>query len=1184
MVHSEFVGAPGLIVGALKAEREYACIIEAIEREAKSDRPSPLRITGMSEGVRGAFAALLAKYVAEKHKKPLLVIVPDEKEGQKCFGLLSACGLTPLLYPFRDFIFHNITASHESEHERLSVLYAVLEGTCDAVIATPDAALEYTMPREVAMRSQLNFGLDSPISPDELKKFLAGAGYVRVELVDGAGQYAVRGDIVDVFPPKSENPVRIEFFGDDIDRISAFDLLTQRRIENLDSVEIPPAREILVGVKEREELLRVISTQIKKCEDDRTREILSAELDAAESGREINSIDKYITLVYPQRECLLDYFSDAATALVVEWKSSSERVKAYEWHAKQTITDLLEHGAVPARYAEYGKYYANFEAFFSSRAAVFADTFLGSYGDMRLGGMFNITSRQTVSYADSYELLREDLRGYIEGGYSAVVLCENQLSAQNLHSQLEADGLPALLYGGSEAPHQGIALILHGFDFPGFELPVTKFAVLSLYPSQNAYARVRTARRAARAAKRSRQERILSYADLDPGDYVVHVNHGIGQYLGIQTVTVDGHTRDYLKIKYAGTDMLYLPCDQLDSISKYIGGRAEDGTVKLSKMGGAEWARTKSKVKAAAKEMARELIKLYAERKRKPGFAFLPDDELQRQFEAEFEYEETEGQLEAIEEIKRDMESPHPMDRLLCGDVGFGKTEVALRAAFKAVNSQKQVAFLVPTTILALQHYQTLQSRMRGFPVKIDMISRFRTTKQQAETLKKLKHGEVDIIVGTHRLLSKDVQFRDLGLVIIDEEHRFGVAHKEKLKKLCTNVDVLTLTATPIPRTLNMALSGIRDMSILEEAPGDRLPVQTYVLEYDDIIIAEAIRRELRRGGQVYYLHNRVETIETVANKISQLAPGARIAVAHGQMDKEQLSDIWRDMISGEVDILVCTTIIESGVDIPNANTLIIEDADKLGLAQLHQLRGRVGRSSRRAYAYFTYRRGSVLSEIATKRLEAIRDYTEFGSGFRIALRDLEIRGAGNLLGPEQHGHIESVGYDLYMKLLSEAILEEKGEIPQQRAEHTIEISIDAYIPESYINSSTQRIEAYKKISLILSEEDSRDVLDELCDRYGEPPEPVINLINVALVRALGSEIGITKTEQRGDSVIIYPANIDASIWARLAGELRGRILLSLGSKPYITVKLMKGDNILIFLRDLFKKYIQIHTCNLEQL
>ncbi len=1184
-----FLGSAKLLLDAVASEREYQSIIAAIAEQNRNRTPYPLRVTGMCEGVRAAFTALLARHNMTMNEAgecghPLLCVVPDEKEGLKCLNLLTACGLKALVYPFRDLIFHNITASHESEHERLSVLYAVLDKNCDVVITTPDAALQYTMPRGIAQGASLSFGVSEPVAPEKLTEFLTMSGYVRVEIVDGAGQYSVRGDIIDIFPPRMESPVRVEFFGDDIDRISTFDIMTQRRIDNIDSVLLPPAREILVDSEKKAELRRAVNTALGRSSDERTREQLSAELEALDAGAELNAIDKYISLVYPQKECLLDYFSDCVTALVIEWSASCERVKAYEWHAKQNITELLESGAVASRFAEYGKYYTDFELFFGGRAAVFADTFLGGYGDMKLGGLFNLPSRQTISYADNYDLLVEDLRGYLTGGFATLLLCETLTSAQNLKGLLDADGIPAELCAEDSVPRDGWALIIHSFDFPGYELPAAKFAALSLYPNQSAYSRVRVARRAAKAAKRSKQERILSYADLEPGDYVVHVNHGIGQYLGMESVTVDGFTRDYLKIKYAGTDMLYLPCGQLENISKYIGSRAEDGTLKLSKMGGGEWTKAKTRVKAAAKEMARELIRLYAERHKLQGFSFYPDDEMQAQFEGEFEYEETDGQLTAIEEIKRDMESPHPMDRLLCGDVGFGKTEVALRAAFKAVESQKQVAILVPTTILALQHYQTLLSRLRGFPVKSDMVSRFRSPKQQAETLRRLRRGDIDIIVGTHRLVSKDVEFRDLGLVIVDEEQRFGVAHKEKLKQLSSGVDVLTLTATPIPRTLNMAMSGIRDMSILEEAPGDRMPVQTYVLEYDDIIIGEAIRREMRRGGQVFYMHNRVESINNVAMSLSRFAPEAKIAVAHGQMDKEQLSDIWRSMISGEIDILVSTTIIESGVDIPNANTLIIEDADRLGLSQLHQIRGRVGRSSRRAYAYFTYRRGSVLSEIATKRLSAIRDYTEFGSGFKIALRDLEIRGAGNLLGAEQHGHIEAIGYDLYMRLLNEAILEEKGEVVAVKPEHTVEFNCDAYIPESYIRSSTQRIDAYKKISLILGEDDMGDVTDELCDRYGEPPSPVVNLLNIALIRALGSECGVSKTEQKGSTVFIYPAKLDAAVWAALAGEFKGRLLLSLGSKPYITVKIKRDEKILCFIRDLYKKYIHIHTCNAEQL
>ena len=667
----------------------------------------------------------------------------------------------------------------------------------------------------------------------------------------------------------------------------------------------------------------------------------------------------------------------------------------------------------------------------------------------------------------------------------------------------------------------------------------------------------------------------MSYADLNIGDFVVHENHGIGQYLGMQSLTLEGVRRDFVKIKYHGTDMLYLPCDQLDSIAKYIGAGADDGSVKLSKMGGTEWVKAKAKAKKAATDMAKELIQLYAQRLRQKGHAFDPDDDFQRQFEDEFEYEETEGQLLATEDIKRDMESEHPMDRLLCGDVGFGKTEVALRAAFKAVNGSKQVAVLVPTTILAMQHYQTISSRMRGFPIKVDMLSRFRTAKQQEETIRKLRRGEIDIIVGTHRMLSKDIVFRDLGLVIVDEEQRFGVAQKEKLKQLSKNVDVLTLTATPIPRTLNMAMSGIRDMSVLEEAPGDRMPVQSYVLEYDDTIIAEAINKELRRGGQVFYLYNRVDNINNVASRVAAMAPDAKIAVAHGQMDKDQMSEIWEQMVTGDIDILVSTTIIETGIDIPNANTLIIEHSDKMGLSQLHQIRGRIGRSNRRAYAYFTYSKGKVLSEISEKRLSAVRDYTEFGSGFKIALRDLEIRGAGNLLGSEQHGNIESVGYDLYVKILNQAILEEKGELIPEKPECTIDIKVNAFIPENYITSSAQRIEAYKKIASIENEDDYWDIVDELLDRYGEMPVQVENLCRVAYIRALGRTAGLGKIIMSGTSMLFYSEPIDIRTWTVLAGEYKGKILLNLSSKPYATYRMAGEKNPLAKTIGILSKYIQ---------
>ena len=668
----------------------------------------------------------------------------------------------------------------------------------------------------------------------------------------------------------------------------------------------------------------------------------------------------------------------------------------------------------------------------------------------------------------------------------------------------------------------------------------------------------------------------MSFADLEVGDYVVHETYGIGRYTGIENLTTAGVSRDYIGIQYAGTDKLYIPVEKLDMVSKYIGAHSDDGLVRLSHLGTDTWNKTKARTRAIVKEMAKDLIKLYAERMRRPGYAFAPDDDFQRDFDAAFEYEETDGQLAAVEDIKGDMQRPVPMDRLLCGDVGYGKTEVALRAAFKAVSNGKQVAVLVPTTILALQHYQTFSRRMRSFSVNVDMISRFKTPKEQEVTLRRLERGDVDIIIGTHRLLSKGIAFKDLGLLIVDEEQRFGVAQKEKLKQMCGNIDVLTLTATPIPRTLNMAMGGIRDISILDEAPIDRLPTQTYVLEHDELIINEAIRRELRRGGQVFYMHNVVETINETAAKLSASIPEARITVAHGKMDKDELERIWERMLVGEIDILVCTTIIETGVDIPNANTLIVDSADRLGLSQLHQLRGRVGRSSRRAYAYFTYPRGRSVSEIAEKRLSAIRDYAEFGAGFKIALRDMEIRGAGNLLGAQQHGHIESVGYDLYIKLLNDAVLEAQGKLPEEKAECTVSLDYSAYLPDSYVRYPSQRMALYKRIALIRNADDMEDMADELMDRYGEMPEPALNLLRIALIRAEGVACGIQNVRQNGNTVTFIQKEVNIDVWMELADIVKGRLKLVAGNDACIRLSLKSGENALKIIHKIFEKYLEL--------
>ena len=669
--------------------------------------------------------------------------------------------------------------------------------------------------------------------------------------------------------------------------------------------------------------------------------------------------------------------------------------------------------------------------------------------------------------------------------------------------------------------------------------------------------------RKVRSKRDSSRQKLASYADLSPGDLVVHEHHGIGRYVGMVKMSTDGVQKDYVKIAYAGSDVLYVPATQLDLVSKYIGSGDDTEHKKLNKLGGTDWEKTKTRAKKAVQDLAKGLIQLYAQRERLPGHAFAPDSPWMREFEDQFEYTETDDQLRCIQDIKRDMETPKPMDRLLCGDVGYGKTEVAFRAIMKCVLDGKQAAILAPTTVLARQHYLSARRRFAKFPVEIDVVSRFRTPAQMRQTLMDLRAGKVDLLIGTHRLFNKDVQFKDLGLLVVDEEQRFGVQHKEKLKELSKQVDVLTLSATPIPRTLNMALSGIRDMSTLEEPPQDRQPVQTYVLEHDWSVLSDAMSRELERGGQVYYLHNRVETIDRTAGRIQAMLPEARVAVAHGKMTQEAINDVMSQMTDGEVDILVCTTIIETGIDIPNANTLIIEDADKMGLAQLHQLRGRVGRSARRAFAYMTYRKGKVLTEIQTKRLAAIREFAEFGSGFKIAMRDLEIRGAGNVLGPEQSGFLVSVGYDMYLKLLEEAVLEEKGELPQLPAECAADLTVAASIPDKYVPSPEQRMDLYRRIARIRSESDADDLVDELIDRYGDPPRTVNNLISVALLRAAAAGCGISEIAQKGERLLFVLSQVDFGKVSALCGSTayRGRLLFSAGEKPHLALKLKKGED-----------------------
>ena len=1166
-----------IVTQQIKSDREYKSVISNVLQQLSSDRPYPMSVTGLGEGAAEVFYAELISDVKANTNNGCLLICPDEKAEQRLKNTFESLGMKALIYPYRDFVFHNITASHEFEHDRLNVLQAIIQGDYDVVLATPDAALQYTVPKDYLVQAVFEIDSKKEYEVKDIVKFLDLNGYIHVDMVDSVGQYSVRGGIIDVFSACCENPVRIDFFDTEIEQMGTFDVLSQRRIEHIDSFKIIPAKEVVLSAEKREELKKILTSHLKKIGNTPAEETVREELECVISGNECNFADKYISLVYPEKMCLLDYFGKENLCIVHSLGGINDRIKSFEWQMSQIETELIENGSVASKYGDYSKKNADFEYYTDKKTTVFVDTFLTSMNGKKLSGTYSFMTKHTVSYFEKYSLLLEDLASYIQNKYKIVILTESEQKSKTLLNMLSESGIPAIMGLKEETGlTAGVPCLINDCVVSGFELTASKFVCLSLRANSGLNIKDVYKKNRKKKSKKSAQEKILSYADLAEGDYVVHDVHGIGQYVGLHTLTLDGITKDFVKIVYAGNDMLYLPCTQLDSIAKYIGARSEDGTLKLSKMGGKEWDKAKYKVKKAAKDMAKELIELYAERLRKKGIAFDKDDAMQSDFESGFEYEETDGQLAAIHEIKTDMEQSYPMDRLLCGDVGFGKTEVALRAAFKAVNSSKQVAILVPTTILALQHYQTICSRMRGFPVKIDMLSRFVTPKKQAEAIRRVRRGETDIIVGTHRLLSKDIEFKSLGLIIIDEEQRFGVAHKEKLKQMTKNVDALTLTATPIPRTLNMAMSGIRDMSVLEEAPGDRLPVQSYVLEYDDLIISEAIKKELRRGGQVFYLHNNIETIDYAARRVAAMAPDARIAIAHGKMDKETISELWRSLVEGEIDVFVSTTIIESGIDVPNANTLIIENADKFGLAQLHQIRGRVGRSSRRAYAYFTFPKGKALSEIATKRLSAIREYTEFGAGFKVALRDLEIRGAGNILGAEQHGHMQSVGYDMYMKLLNEAILEEKGEYVSPKKECAVDLNVNAYIPEKYIRVSSQRIDVYKKIALIENIEDMRDITDELLDRYGDMPDSVMNLLRVSLLRKKGSDALMSKIERRSGNVLIYPYQMNTAVWTYIAAQHKGKILMSLGSKPYVSCKIDKNVDVFEFVGGILDEYIQL--------
>ncbi len=1094
--------------------------------DAVAQGKSPLALSGLAAVHRAYLAAGLHQTTG----RPLVLVCPDDGEARRLANDLEALTGQPVpLLPSRDFLFHPGAASRQWEQQRLEILAQLHRGNCPLLAATIEGLLQRTMPPEVFSDACRQLSVGQVCQLDELADFLARIGYTRCDQVEGVGQFSLRGGILDVFTPGLDLPVRLEFWGDEIDSMGLFDPVTQRRTAQRESCTLLPAGEVI-----------------------------------SPKGEDIvGPPDLALPTVYDQLTTPADYLPANALVALCDTPRVADRAKNYLWQLAQDVTSLQEQGVISGKAPVFAQTFEALCAGLAKGTLLYLDSFTTGSLPVPPAFLLSITARQLSGYGIRFESAIEDLKQYQKEDFSVVVLTSSRRKAEALQAMLREKKVYAAMDENlHDLPEPGRITIAVGGLSAGFDFPDGKFALLT---EGEAPPPRRTKTRRSKADASTRQ-RLESFTDLAPGDLVVHDHHGIGRFVGMVKMPVDGADRDYIKLQFAGADVLYVPALQLDLVSKYIGSGDDPTRKRLSKLGGAEWEKSKSRAKKAAKDMAKGLIQLYAQRQRLAGYAFSPDSPWQKDFEALFPYPETEDQLRCAAEIKGDMEKPVPMDRLLCGDVGYGKTEVAFRAIMKCVLEGKQAAVLVPTTVLAQQHYLTAVKRFSHFPVEIAMISRFRTPAQTKDILRRTAEGGVDILIGTHKLLGKDIRFHDLGLLVVDEEQRFGVGHKEKLKKLTSQVDVLTLSATPIPRTLNMALSGLRDMSTLEQPPTNRQPVQTYVMEHDWGILTDAIRRELDRGGQVYYLHNRTETIDRTAAKLRDLlGQDVRIATAHGKMDQEQLGDIMSQMTDGDLDILVCTTIIETGIDLPNVNTLIIENAETFGLAQLHQLRGRVGRSTRRAAAYLTYQPSKVLTEDQSKRLSAIREFAAFGSGFKIAMRDLEIRGAGNLLGPEQSGFLMSVGYDLYLRLLEEAVLEEQGKPIPKQTQCTADFAVPAAIPDKYIPAPEQRMDLYRRMARIRTPEEGEDITDELIDRYGDPPVGVTNLITIALLRAKAAGLGIPELLQKESSLRFALPQPDFAQVAAVCSlpKYKSRLLFSAGEKPYLALRLKKGDDVL---------------------
>ncbi|MFR4549354.1 MAG: transcription-repair coupling factor [Clostridiaceae bacterium] len=1114
-----------------------------------------------------------------------LVVTYDDTRAKEIFDDFSYFEPNTWLYPARDLLFYSSDIhGNLLTRQRMQVFKHLLEDEGGVVVTTVDGLMDHLLPLSMIKESCLNIMVGQTLDMEEIKHLLTGMGYERMGQVDGMGQFSVRGGILDVFPLTEEVPVRIELWGDEVDSIRSFDAESQRSIQQMDEVTIYPAAELILTKKDIEEGILCLEADEKKQEKafrdqkkpeeaQRIRRAVGELVESLKEGFDVQTLDAYIRYFCKDTVSFLDYMkkvgakvtlvSSGAAGKTAEKKQTSgltlildepqrmkEKAETVETEFRESMSHRLEQGYILPGQADL---------LFSSKT-VLADchtphSIFMTGLDQRLPGMtpkakYSLTGKNLNSYQNSFEILIKDLTKWKKDGYRVVLLSASRTRASRLAGDLREYDLRAFCPEDAGRPvAPGEIVVTYGKLHKGFEYPLIKFVVITegdMFGVEK--------RKKKRKKYNYEGKKISSFSELSVGDYVVHESHGLGIYKGIEKIEQDHVIKDYIKVEYGDGGNLYLPATRLEGIQKYAGADAK--VPKLNKLGGTEWTKTKTKVRTAVREIAKELVELYAARQDAEGFQYGPDTVWQKEFEEMFPYDETDDQLTAIDDTKRDMESKKIMDRLICGDVGYGKTEIALRAAFKAVQEEKQVVYLVPTTILAQQIYNTFVQRMKDFPVRVDMMSRFRTPGEMKKTVEGLKKGYVDIIVGTHRVLSKDVQFKNLGLLIVDEEQRFGVTHKEKIKQMKQNVDVLTLTATPIPRTLHMSLIGIRDMSVLEEPPVDRVPIQTYVMEYNDEMIREAIHRELGRGGQVYYVYNRVNNIDEVANHVASLVPDANVAFAHGQMNEHQLEKIMLDFINGEIDVLVSTTIIETGLDIPNANTMIIQDADRLGLSQLYQIRGRIGRSNRTSFAFLMYKRDKMLKEDAEKRLQAIREFTELGSGIKIAMRDLEIRGAGNILGAEQHGHMEAVGYDLYCKMLNEAVIALKGgQEEEETFETVVDCDIDAFIPDGYIKNEYLKLDVYKRISAIETDDEYMDMQDELIDRFGDIPKSVDNLLRVAELKAMAHRAYVTEVDINTQEIRIelYPkAKLDVTGIPALIAGYKTALRFAQGEKPVL--------------------------------